>query len=150
MCARERERERANEPLGAAVHFSSGGSSSASSYHRGVRSRSGSGGAAAGTPGGGRRRGSGRSSPRQVAAAAPLRPVSPSVIVSERKAASERAALMNPPAPSPKKAHRDQRPPSPGMMRTSAQNPPAPIKVCMYVFMGSSLYGKLTEVAGVL
>lgn len=57
------------------------------------------------------------------------RAVSPSVIVSEKKAANERAALMNPPAPSPKKAHKDNRPPSPGMMRTSAQNPPAPSKV---------------------
>lgn len=59
----------------------------------------------------------------------PHRAVSPSVIVSEKKAANERAALMNPPAPSPKKAHKDNRPPSPGMMRTSAQNPPAPTKV---------------------
>lgn len=48
------------------------------------------------------------------------RPVSPSVIVSERKAANERAALMNPPAPK-------RRAPSPGMMRVSAAaNPPAP------------------------
>lgn len=54
------------------------------------------------------------------------RTISPSVIVSEKKAANERALLMNPPAPSPKKAHKDTRPPSPGMMRTSAQNPPAP------------------------
>ncbi|XP_019763725.2 zinc finger CCCH domain-containing protein 18 isoform X2 [Dendroctonus ponderosae] len=48
------------------------------------------------------------------------RHVSPSVIVSERKAANERAALMNPPAPK-------RRAPSPGMMRVSAAaNPPAP------------------------
>ncbi|CAG9856503.1 unnamed protein product [Phyllotreta striolata] len=48
------------------------------------------------------------------------KPVSPSVIVSERKAANERAALMNPPAPK-------RRAPSPGMMRVSAAaNPPAP------------------------
>ncbi|KAL1501343.1 hypothetical protein ABEB36_006678 [Hypothenemus hampei] len=48
------------------------------------------------------------------------RQVSPSVIVSERKAANERAALMNPPAPK-------RRVPSPGMMRVSAAaNPPAP------------------------
>ncbi|KAG5879998.1 hypothetical protein JTB14_010117 [Gonioctena quinquepunctata] len=48
------------------------------------------------------------------------RQVSPSVIVSERKAANERAALMNPPAPK-------RRAPSPGMMRVSgAANPPAP------------------------
>ncbi|XP_050316022.1 zinc finger CCCH domain-containing protein 18-like isoform X2 [Anthonomus grandis grandis] len=48
------------------------------------------------------------------------RNVSPSVIVSERKAANERAALMNPPAPK-------RRAPSPGMMRvSSAANPPAP------------------------
>ncbi|XP_066257701.1 zinc finger CCCH domain-containing protein 18 isoform X1 [Euwallacea similis] len=48
------------------------------------------------------------------------RQVSPSVIVSERKAANERAALMNPPAPR-------RRAPSPGMMRvTGAANPPAP------------------------
>ncbi|XP_060519897.1 zinc finger CCCH domain-containing protein 18 isoform X2 [Cylas formicarius] len=48
------------------------------------------------------------------------RAVSPSVIVSERKAANERAALMNPPAPK-------RRIPSPGMMRvTGAANPPAP------------------------
>ncbi|XP_026463720.1 serine/arginine repetitive matrix protein 1-like [Ctenocephalides felis] len=50
--------------------------------------------------------------------------VSPSVIVSERRAASERALLMNPPAPSPRK-----RPHSPAMMRRHAQNPPAPISV---------------------
>ncbi|XP_044254292.1 zinc finger CCCH domain-containing protein 18 isoform X2 [Tribolium madens] len=49
------------------------------------------------------------------------RHVSPSVIVSERKAANERAALMNPPAPR-------KRAPSPGMMRVSATNPPAPLK----------------------
>jgi nuclear protein NHN1 len=49
------------------------------------------------------------------------RHVSPSVIVSERKAANERAALMNPPAPR-------KRAPSPGMMRVSATNPPAPVK----------------------
>ncbi|KAF7269712.1 hypothetical protein GWI33_017232 [Rhynchophorus ferrugineus] len=48
------------------------------------------------------------------------RHVSPSIIVSERKAANERAALMNPPAPK-------RRVPSPGMMRvSSAANPPAP------------------------
>ncbi|XP_018576331.1 zinc finger CCCH domain-containing protein 18 isoform X2 [Anoplophora glabripennis] len=48
------------------------------------------------------------------------RQISPSVIVSERKAANERAALMNPPAPK-------RRAPSPGMMRVSgAANPPAP------------------------
>ncbi|KAJ8948832.1 hypothetical protein NQ318_013484 [Aromia moschata] len=48
------------------------------------------------------------------------RQISPSVIVSERKAANERAALMNPPAPK-------RRAPSPGMMRvTGAANPPAP------------------------
>lgn len=50
------------------------------------------------------------------------RQVSPSVIVSERKAANERAALMNPPAPK-------RRAPSPGMMRVSgAANPPAPLR----------------------
>lgn len=47
--------------------------------------------------------------------------VSPSVIVSERKAANERAAAMNPPAP-----RRSNKAPSPGMMRAGAQNPPAP------------------------
>uniref|UniRef100_A0A6M2DT82 Putative zinc finger ccch domain-containing protein 18-like isoform x2 n=1 Tax=Xenopsylla cheopis TaxID=163159 RepID=A0A6M2DT82_XENCH len=46
---------------------------------------------------------------------------SPSIIVSERRAASERALLMNPPAPSPRK-----RPHSPAMLRRHAQNPPAP------------------------
>lgn len=50
------------------------------------------------------------------------RHVSPSVIVSERKAANERAAMMNPPAPR-------KRAPSPGMLRTAtAANPPAPPK----------------------
>ncbi|XP_045462330.1 zinc finger CCCH domain-containing protein 18-like isoform X2 [Harmonia axyridis] len=48
------------------------------------------------------------------------RHVSPSVIVSERKAANERAAMMNPPAPR-------KRAPSPGMIRAvTAANPPAP------------------------
>ncbi|KAK9881402.1 hypothetical protein WA026_016292 [Henosepilachna vigintioctopunctata] len=48
------------------------------------------------------------------------RHVSPSVIVSERKAANERAAMMNPPAPR-------KRAPSPGMLRAvTAANPPAP------------------------
>ncbi|XP_018325408.1 zinc finger CCCH domain-containing protein 18 isoform X2 [Agrilus planipennis] len=56
---------------------------------------------------------------RQTSLRRHKRQVSPSVIVSERKAANERAALMNPPAPR-KKA------PSPGMMRAGAQNPPAP------------------------
>lgn len=48
-----------------------------------------------------------------------------SLIQSEKKAASERALLMNPPAPSPRK-QKEIRPPSPGMMRKSAQNPPPP------------------------
>ncbi|PNF25876.1 hypothetical protein B7P43_G11125, partial [Cryptotermes secundus] len=48
-----------------------------------------------------------------------------SLIQSEKKAASERALLMNPPAPSPRK-QKEVRPPSPGMMRKSAQNPPPP------------------------
>lgn len=47
--------------------------------------------------------------------------VSPSVIVSERKAANERAAAMNPPAPK-----RSNKASSPSMMRAGAQNPPAP------------------------
>lgn len=48
-----------------------------------------------------------------------------SLIQSEKKLASERALLMNPPAPSPRK-QKEVRPPSPGMMRKSAQNPPPP------------------------
>nr|CAD7443590.1 unnamed protein product [Timema bartmani] len=47
-----------------------------------------------------------------------------SLILSEKKAANERALLMNPPAPSPRK--KEVRPLSPGMMRKSAQNPPPP------------------------
>ncbi|XP_063238969.1 zinc finger CCCH domain-containing protein 18-like isoform X2 [Bacillus rossius redtenbacheri] len=44
---------------------------------------------------------------------------------SEKKAVTERAPLMNPPAPTPRKS-KDARPPSPGMMRKVAQNPPPP------------------------
>lgn len=64
-----------------------------------------------------------RSHNKRTAASRPHRSrhVSPSVIVSERKAANERAALMNPPAPR-------KRAPSPSMMRVSASNPPAPSK----------------------
>ncbi|PSN47359.1 hypothetical protein C0J52_06565 [Blattella germanica] len=47
------------------------------------------------------------------------------LIQSEKKLANERALLMNPPAPSPRK-QKEVRPPSPGMMRKSAQNPPPP------------------------
>nr|XP_023025257.1 zinc finger CCCH domain-containing protein 18-like isoform X2 [Leptinotarsa decemlineata] len=88
---------------GSSYSSSSSSASSRSSY----RSRS---------PSRHRRRGSRSRRSRQV---------SPSVIVSERKAANERAALMNPPAPK-------RRAPSPdsflsGMMRVSgAANPPAP------------------------
>ncbi|XP_063919957.1 zinc finger CCCH domain-containing protein 18 isoform X2 [Zophobas morio] len=62
-----------------------------------------------------------RSHNKRTARSHRSRHVSPSVIVSERKAANERAALMNPPAPR-------KRAPSPGMMRVSATNPPAPLK----------------------
>lgn len=69
------------------------------------------------------------------------RQVSPSVIVSERKAANERAALMNPPAPR-KKA------PSPGMMRVGAQNPPAPPKFDQFGRTRTKLVAALARVKG--
>lgn len=53
------------------------------------------------------------------------KPLSSSFIQSEKKAASERALLMNPPAPSPQR-QREIQPHSPAMMRRSAQNPPPP------------------------
>ncbi|KAL3285268.1 hypothetical protein HHI36_019378 [Cryptolaemus montrouzieri] len=83
--------------------YSSSSSTRSSSSHSSYRSRSRSNS---------RRRGRSRS--RRS------RHVSPSVIVSERKAANERAAMMNPPAPR-------KRAPSPGMLRAvTAANPPAP------------------------
>ncbi|XP_031346347.1 zinc finger CCCH domain-containing protein 18 isoform X1 [Photinus pyralis] len=69
------------------------------------------------------------------------RQVSPSVIVSERKAANERAALMNPPAPR-------KRAPSPGMMRVGAQNPPAPSKFDQFGRSRTKLVAALARVKG--
>ncbi|GLH08432.1 Uncharacterized protein GBIM_13673 [Gryllus bimaculatus] len=52
--------------------------------------------------------------------------VSSSFIQLEKKAANERALLMNPPAPSPQR-QKEVQPHSPAMMRRSAQNPPPPV-----------------------
>ncbi|KAK5643001.1 hypothetical protein RI129_009168 [Pyrocoelia pectoralis] len=82
-----------------------------------------------------------RSRPKRSSSRSHRRQVSPSVIVSERKAANERAALMNPPAPR-KKA------PSPGMMRVGAQNPPAPSKFDQFGRSRTKLVAALARVKG--